>query len=77
MQARVGDRLRVHGHTVGHADHSVEIVEVRGADGGPPFVVRYADGHTAVVVPGPDAVVERRPESATEGGPARPTSGSI
>jgi Domain of unknown function (DUF1918) len=64
MQARVGDRLRVHGRTVGHADHSAEIVEVRGADGGPPFVVRYADGHTAVVFPGPDAVVERRPESS-------------
>ena len=32
MKARVGDRLRVHGRTVGHADHSVEIVEVRGTD---------------------------------------------
>jgi hypothetical protein len=59
MQARVGDRLHVHGRTVDHADHWAEIIEVRGSDGGPPFVVRYADGHTAVVFPGPDAVVER------------------
>jgi hypothetical protein len=36
----------------------VEIVEVRGADGGPPYLVRYEDGHEAVVFPGPDAVVE-------------------
>jgi hypothetical protein len=77
MQAQVGDRLRVHGRTVGQADHLVEIVEVRGADGGPPFVVRYADGHTAVVVPGPDAVVERRPESAAGPGRAVSAPGSI
>jgi hypothetical protein len=64
MQARVGDRLRVHGRTVGHAEHTAEIVEVRGGDGGPPFVVRYADGRTAVVFPGPDAVVEPQPESS-------------
>jgi hypothetical protein len=77
MQARVGDRLRVHGRTVGHADRSAEIVEVRGAGGGPPFVVRYADGHTAVVFPGPDAVVERRPESSAGPGPALFTPGLI
>jgi hypothetical protein len=58
MQARVGDRLCVHGRTVGQADHRVEIIEVRGAAGGPPYVVRHADGHQAVVFPGPDAVVE-------------------
>jgi hypothetical protein len=75
MQARVGDRIRVHGRTVGHADHMVEIVEVRGADGGPPFVVRYEDGHTAVVFPGPDAVVERGPESSAGPGPASPVRG--
>ena len=77
MQARVGDRLRVHGRTVGHADHTVEIVEVRGPDGGPPFVVRYADGHTAVVFPGADAVVEHRPDSSAGPGPALPTPGLI
>ena len=58
VQARVGDRLCVHGRIVGQTDHRMEIVEVRGADGGPPYLVRYADGHEAVVFPGPDAVVE-------------------
>ncbi|HVD30050.1 MAG TPA: DUF1918 domain-containing protein, partial [Mycobacteriales bacterium] len=56
MRAQVGDRLRVHGRTVGHADHLVEIIEVRGSDGGPPYLIRYEDGHEAVVFPGPDAV---------------------
>jgi len=61
MRAQVGDRLRVHGRTVGHADHLVEIIEVRGSDGGPPYLIRYEDGHEAVVFPGPDAVVEASP----------------
>ncbi|MFL6130277.1 MAG: DUF1918 domain-containing protein [Mycobacteriales bacterium] len=58
MQAKVGDRLCVHGNTVGRTDHRMEIIEVRGAAGGPPYLVRYEDGHEAVVFPGPDAVVE-------------------
>ena len=70
MQARVGDRLCVHGHTVGHGNHWVDVLEVRGAAGGPPYLVRYADGHEAVVIPGPDAVVEREPGSVGAGGVA-------
>lgn len=62
MQATVGDRLHVHGNIVGQPDRSGEIVEVRGSAGGPPYVVRFDDGHTGMVFPGPDAVVEpRRP----------------
>lgn len=26
-------------------------------DGGPPYIVRFDDGHTGLVFPGPDAVV--------------------
>jgi hypothetical protein len=58
MRAEVGDRLHVHGRVVGTPDHTSEIIEVRGADGAPPYVVRHDNGHEAVVVPGPDASVE-------------------
>jgi hypothetical protein len=58
MNASVGDRLHVHGNTVGAPDRSGEIVEVRGEAGGPPYMVRFDDGHTRLVFPGPDAVVE-------------------
>ena len=34
-----------------------EIVEVRGTDGGPPYVVRWGDGHEGLVYPGDDAHV--------------------
>jgi Domain of unknown function (DUF1918) len=58
MRAVVGDRLHVHGRVVGTADQSSEIIEIRGQDGGPPYLVRRADGHEALVFPGPDASVE-------------------
>jgi len=35
-----------------------EIVEVREASGEPPYLVRFDDGHTCLVFPGPDAVIE-------------------
>lgn len=59
MKATVGDRLHVHGHVVGEAEREGEIVEVRGRDGTPPYVVRFDDGREILVFPGPDAVVDR------------------
>ena len=61
MRARTGDRLVTHGRTVGQGDQVGEIVEVLGADGGPPFRVRFADGHETLMSPGPDSEV-RRPD---------------
>lgn len=58
MHASVGDRLRLHGNIVGTPDRSGEIVEVKGKAGEPPYLVRFDDGHTRLVFPGPDAVVE-------------------
>ncbi|GIH71666.1 MULTISPECIES: DUF1918 domain-containing protein [Sphaerimonospora] len=57
MHAAVGDRLVVHGTVVGEHDKQGEIIEVRGPGGEPPFMVRFEDGHQALVYPGPDAVV--------------------
>ncbi|SCK54390.1 DUF1918 domain-containing protein [Streptomyces sp. WMMB 322] len=63
MRANTGDRLLVHGRVVGEHDREAEIVEVLGADGEPPFRVRFDDGHEAVVSPGPDSVVMARKKS--------------
>ena len=60
MRAEVGDRLHVHGGVVGRPDHTSEIIEVRGRDGEPPYLVRRDDGHRVLVFPGTDASVERR-----------------
>lgn len=62
MRANTGDRLLMHGRTVGQHARTAEIVEVLGADGEPPYRVRFEDGHEAVLSPGPDAVVQQRNE---------------
>lgn len=57
MRANVGDRIVVEGHTVGVQRRDGEVVEVRGEDGAPPYVVRWSDGHEGLTFPGPDAHV--------------------
>lgn len=60
MHASVGDRIVVKGHHVGERDRDAEILEVRGLDGEPPYVVRWSDdGHEGLFFPGPDATVQR------------------
>lgn len=61
MEAQQGDRLLVHGRTVGQHDRVAEIVEVMGDAGEPPYRVRFDDGHEAVMSPGPDSVVRHEP----------------
>lgn len=69
MYANVGDRIMIKGHRVGEPERDGEILEVRGADGGPPYLVRWADsGHEALFFPGSDAALEHY-EHAT-GGPS-------
>ncbi|NYH51585.1 MULTISPECIES: DUF1918 domain-containing protein [Nocardiopsis] len=70
MQASVGDRVLVHGGDVGRSDRRGEVIEVRGPDGDPPYLVRFSDGQESLVCPGPDAVVEHLPPD--EPGAARP-----
>jgi hypothetical protein len=53
MKANVGDRLVVHGAHVDDPWREGEILEVHGEDGGPPYLVRWADnGHESTVFPG-------------------------
>ena len=59
MHASVGDRLIVHGTHVDDPVRDGEIIEVRGKNGEPPYVVRWSDdGHEGFVFPGPDATVQ-------------------
>ena len=57
MQANVGDRLVVESARVDSPRREGEVIEVRGADGGPPYVVKWSDGHEGLMFPGPDAHV--------------------
>lgn len=60
MKAQAGDRITIRGKTVESADRHGEIIEVRGADGDPPYVVKFDDGHESIVYPGGDVVLEHQ-----------------
>jgi hypothetical protein len=60
MKASINDRLIVRGHHVGDAAREAVIIEVEGADGAPPYRVRWSDGHESIFVPSSDTVVEHR-----------------
>lgn len=57
MHAKIGDRLQVQSRTVGVPERIGVIVEVRHDDGSPPYLVRFVDGHEALVFPGPDCLL--------------------
>ena len=58
MRATVGDRLHVYGHTVGAGERYGEILEVRGEQGSPPYLVRFGDNDERLMFPGSDCQVE-------------------
>lgn len=69
MRAAVGDRMIIKGHRVGEHDRDGEVLEVRGADGGPPYVVRWGDtGHETLFFPGSDAVIQHFEHAGGDGG---------
>lgn len=57
MRAKPGDRIILAGELVDQPTRAGEVLEARGADGGPPYVVRWEDGHTSTMFPGPGAVL--------------------
>jgi hypothetical protein len=61
MRAQVGDLLVVEGRTAETHRHQGEVIEVRGDDGSPPYLVRWADGHEGLAFPGPDAHIVAQP----------------
>jgi hypothetical protein len=63
MKAQVGDRIILAGTRVDDPVRDGEVLEVRGTDGAAPYTVRWSDGHTGLVYPGPGAVM--RVESGT------------
>lgn len=58
MKAAKGDQLLVKGHHVGDHDRRGVVLEVRGENGGPPYLVRWDDtGHETLFFPGSDCQV--------------------
>ena len=57
MKAQVGDRIILAGTRVDDPVRDGEVLEVKGSDGGAPYRIRWSDGHTGLVYPGPGAVM--------------------
>jgi hypothetical protein len=58
VKAKVGDKIIVKGHHLGEPDRDAVVLEVRDADGRPPYLVRWSeDGHEGLFFPGCDANV--------------------
>ncbi len=80
MKARAGDRIILVADHVDQPTRDGKIVEVRGADGGPPFLVEWSDGHTGLIFPGPGSVLRigaehEEPETAPAAqAPAQPAA---
>lgn len=71
MKAKAGDRIILAGEHVDRPTRDGEVLEVRGVDGSPPYLVRWTDGHTGLLYPGPGSVLR-----VTEPG-APPQPGAI
>jgi len=66
MKAKAGDKFVIRGHAIGMKERHATIVEVRGADGAPPYIVHWDDersdeAHDHLFYPGPDADIEHIP----------------
>lgn len=57
MRAHVGDRIILAGENVDQPTRDGRILEVRGDDDGPPFLVEWSDGHTGLIFPGPGSIL--------------------
>jgi hypothetical protein len=60
VTGRAGDVLVVSGHKAGDPERHADILQALGADAGPPYRVRWADGRESNVYMGPDMHIERR-----------------
>jgi len=57
MRARVGDRIILAAEHIDEPTRDGEILEIRGGEGAPPYLVRWSNGHTGLIYPGPGAVL--------------------
>jgi hypothetical protein len=61
MHASVGDRIIVRGHHLAEPTRQCVVIEVRGPDGGPPYLVEWDESdHSVLFFPGNDAEVEHQ-----------------
>jgi hypothetical protein len=57
MKAHQGDHIILAARHTDELTRDGEVLEVRGANGEPPYLVRWSDGHTGLMYPGPGSIL--------------------
>jgi Domain of unknown function (DUF1876)/Domain of unknown function (DUF1918) len=76
MKAHAGDRIVLAPVTVDGPVRDGEVIEARGPDDSEPFLIRWSDGHSGLLYPGPGAVLRIDPASRDEGADTGPHAGA-
>jgi len=78
MKAHQGDHIILAARHTDEPTRHGEVLEVRGANGDPPYLVRWADGHTGLMYPGPGSIlrVEAEHEPEPSGMAQTPVAGA-
>ncbi|MDQ0613341.1 hypothetical protein QF046_000982 [Microbacterium sp. W4I4] len=63
MQIAAGSRIVIHGARVGSAERHGTVLETHGEGDGPPYLVKFEDGHESLIFPGVDCEVEHRDDT--------------
>ena len=72
MRAKPGDRIILAAPTIDGPLRDGEVLETRGDDGQPPFLVRWSDGHEGLLYPGPGSVLRITSDSTATPVPPAP-----
>jgi len=65
-QSHAGDVVVIHGHHIGEAERTGEVLEVIGELGHEHLRVRWEDGHESIFYPSNDAVVRPATKGRTK-----------
>ena len=77
MKAHPGDRIILAASHIDQPTRHGEVIEVGNENGDPPYLVRWADGHTGLLYPGPGSVLRvegEQKDGASEPVPATASS---
>lgn len=69
MKVKVGDAITMTTERVGQTQRRGTVREVHGADGGPPYLVEWSDGHSGLITPGPGSVLRVDSQESGESAP--------
>jgi hypothetical protein len=61
MRAKPGDRIILAAPITDGPLRDGEVLEARGDDGAPPYLIRWSDGHEGLLFPGPGSVLRITP----------------